>query len=211
MDSHRRRIRRRHRQLAHPRHHAHGDARRAERGAPALSTVVARANDEPAATGANPEVAMAAAAAEVLLLLHPGRQADTLGRLRHCLVAVPERTRARARARSWAPPSAVPPSRGARTTGSRIRTTSWGPRGPDVGGRRRTSMRRARRTTSRPFLFSSVSDVPIPPPPTARLARISAPARGDAQIGSVAQHCPDTGADQGRAFLGLPDLAAGLR
>jgi hypothetical protein len=34
--------------------------------------------DEPAAAGADPEVAMAAAAAEVLRLLHPGRQADTL-------------------------------------------------------------------------------------------------------------------------------------
>src|SRR5580658_5186844 len=121
------------------------------------------AADEPAADGADPEVAMASAAREVLVLLHPEREAETASAFAAVMARYPDSTS----------------KAGGRKLGEAIGREAVAYRahdgldkvryfqGHDAPGRWRptpTLFATSRTNDIRPFLFAAVSDVPTLPP-----------------------------------------------
>jgi hypothetical protein len=119
---------------------------------------------EPAADGADPDVAMAAAAAEVLELLHPEREAETELAFASIMARYPDDASKEA----------------GRTLGRAIGRAAVARRatdgfdeehyfqGTDAPGRWRPTpnlLATSRTNDIRPFLFAAVSDVPTLPPP----------------------------------------------
>jgi hypothetical protein len=122
------------------------------------------APDEPPADGANPEVAMAAAAREVLLQLHPDRASDTEAAFAKAMAGHPDDAGAR---KGRALGSAI----GRAAVERRARDGSADEhdfQGHEVLGSWRPTPRdfaTSKNNDSRPFLFAAVADVPSVPPP----------------------------------------------
>ena len=119
---------------------------------------------EPAGDGANPEVAMAVAAAEVLALLHPNREAETRDALATVMARYPDDPRkAAGRRLGWA----IGREAVARRAHDGFDHVHFF-RGEDAPGRWRPTPNRFETSPTsdiRPFLFDAVVDVPTLPPP----------------------------------------------
>jgi hypothetical protein len=120
---------------------------------------------EPAADRANPEVAMAAAAAEVLVLLHPKRRGETAAALASVMARYPDDAATAAGQRLGAAIGRAAVDRRAHDGFDEVHFFQ----GDDAPGRWRltpTLFVTSRTNDSRPFLFATVNDVPTAPPPT---------------------------------------------
>jgi hypothetical protein len=119
---------------------------------------------EPAADEANPEVAMAAAADEVLALLHPDREAETAAAFVSIMARYPEGASKTAGIRLGKAIGRAAVERRSDDGFDNVRFFH----GDDVRGRWRptpTLFATSRTNGIRPFLFTAVSDVPAVPPP----------------------------------------------
>jgi hypothetical protein len=119
---------------------------------------------EPPAQGANPEVAMAAAADEVLVLLHPDRASETAAAFASVLARYPDDAHTAA-GRSLG--SAIGAAAVERRAGDGFDQVHFF-KGNNAPGRWRPtpeSFATSRTNDIRPFLFGAVSDVPTLPPP----------------------------------------------
>lgn len=122
------------------------------------------AADEPAADGADPEVAMAAAAAQVLVQLHPDREAETAAALATVLARFPDVASKAAGEKLGSAIGRAAVERRAHDGFDVVRFF----RGEDGRGRWQptpTLFATSRTNDSRPFLFADVNDVPTLPPP----------------------------------------------
>ncbi len=119
---------------------------------------------EPAPEGANPEVAMVAAAAEVLVLLHPEREGETLNAFASVMARyADDASKAAGKRLGWAIGRAAVAAR-AHDGFDELHFF----KGDDARGRWRPTPRffaTSRTNDIRPFLFAAVSDVPTLPPP----------------------------------------------
>jgi hypothetical protein len=142
-------------------HMAMHDALNAAR--PIYSRWWPRTESEPASRGANPEVAMAAAAGEVLALLHPKRVAETEAALASCMDRYPDGSSKEA---GIALGRAIGQAVVERRAGDGVADARLFEGGEDVGRWRPTptSFATSKTNAIRPFLFASVSDVPTVPP-----------------------------------------------
>jgi hypothetical protein len=122
------------------------------------------AADEPAADGANPEVAMAAAAAQVLVELHPEREAETAAALATVLARFPDEASKAAGKRLGSAIGRAAVERRAHD-GSGVVHFFRGEDGRGRWQRTPTLFGTSRTNDCRPFLFADVSDVPTLPPP----------------------------------------------
>src|SRR5580658_3938164 len=119
---------------------------------------------EPAADGANPEVAMAAAAAQVLVQLHPDREAETAAALATILARFPDEASKAAGKKLGSAIGRAAVERRAHDGSDVVRFFQ----GEERRGRWQptpTLFATSRTNDSRPFLFAEVSDVPTLPPP----------------------------------------------
>jgi hypothetical protein len=119
---------------------------------------------EPEVEGANPEVALAAAADEVLRLLHPDHQEETAAALATVLARYPNDASKAAGERLGRAIGHAAVERRAHDGFDHVRYFE----GEDIPGRWRPTPSRlltSRTNDSRPFLFAAVSDVPFVPPP----------------------------------------------
>jgi hypothetical protein len=119
---------------------------------------------EPAADGANPEVAMAAAAAQVLALLHPDRASETATVLASVLARYPDDASKAAGKELGRTIGHAAFERRVRDGFDEVRFF----KGDAARGRWRPTpslFATSRTNDIRPFLFASVSDVPFLPPP----------------------------------------------
>jgi hypothetical protein len=119
---------------------------------------------EPVADGANPEVAMAAAAEEALVLLHPDREKDTEAAFATVMARYPDDASKTAGERLgwWIGRAAV-----SRRVRDGVNEEHYF-QGDSAPGRWRptpNSFATSRTNDIRPFLFTSVSEVPSEPPP----------------------------------------------
>jgi hypothetical protein len=124
----------------------------------------AAADGEPEVAGANPEVALAAAAEEVLRLLHPDHQAETAAALATVLARYPKDAARAAGERLGRAIGHAAVERRAHDGFNRVRYFE----GEDIPGRWRPTPSRwmtSRTNDSRPFLFADPSEVPFVPPP----------------------------------------------
>ena len=122
------------------------------------------AADEPSAERANPEVAMAAAAAEVLLMLHPDRQAETSAAFATILARYPDDA-GKAAGRKLG--SAIGRAAVAQRANDGFSNLHFF-QGDDAPGRWRPTpnlLASSRTNDIRPFLYTAVSDLPALPPP----------------------------------------------
>jgi hypothetical protein len=122
------------------------------------------ASGEPAAGGANPEVAMIAAAAEVLVMLHPEREAETSTVLATMMARYPDDAGKPAGRRLGQAIGRAAVAQRAHDGFDNVHFFQ----GADVAGRwRPTPSLFASSPTNeiRPFLFPTASDVPATPPP----------------------------------------------
>ncbi len=120
--------------------------------------------DEPVADGAAPEVAMASAAAEVLVVLHPDRKAETERAFASIMARYPDNA---SKAAGQMLGRAIGRAAAARRARDGIDEEHFF-QGHDAPGswRPTPSLFATSRTNDiRPFLFSAVSDVPTLPPP----------------------------------------------
>jgi hypothetical protein len=143
-------------------HMAMHDALNAAR--PVYERWSAAAPDEPIAQGANPEVAMAAAAREVLVRLHPDRTADTAAEFAKAVAGVPEDAGVRAGIALGSAIGRAAVERRAHDGVERVREFQGG----EAPGRwRPTPIAFATSHTNdiRPFLFDDAGAVPTVPPP----------------------------------------------
>jgi hypothetical protein len=123
------------------------------------------AADEPAADGANPEVAAAAAALEALVLLHPDRKAETAAAFSTIMARYPDNASKEAGKRLGLAIGRAAVARRAHDGFDEVHFFQ----GDDSAGRWRptpTLFATSRTNDIRPFLFFAVSDVPTLPPPT---------------------------------------------
>jgi hypothetical protein len=121
------------------------------------------AEGEPGGQGANPEVAMASAAGEVLLLLHPDRASETNAALEHVLARYPESAGKAAGRRLGVTIGRAAVARRADDGADQVRFF----RGEKGSGRWRPTpldLRTSRTNDSTPVLFASASEVPPHPP-----------------------------------------------
>jgi hypothetical protein len=119
---------------------------------------------EPAADGATPEVAMAAAAFEVLVLLHPDREAETATAFAAIMARYPDDAGKAAGRRLG---SAIGRAAGAQRAHDGFDRAHFF-QGDNAAGRWRPTpslFATSRTNDIRPFLFATVSDVPALPPP----------------------------------------------
>lgn len=119
---------------------------------------------EPAADGADPEVAMAAAANEVLSLLYPKREADTASAFATVMARYPDDAAKVAGMKLGAAVGRAAVERRAHDGFGRVRFFEF----DDGPGRWRPTpplFQTSRTNDIRPFLFDAVSDVPTVPPP----------------------------------------------
>jgi hypothetical protein len=122
------------------------------------------AADEPAADGANPEVAMAAAAAQVLALLHPDRELETTAAFASVMARYPDDASKVAGERLGRAIGRAAVERRAHDGSNAVHFFQ----GEDRRGRWQptpTLFATSRTNDCRPFLFADVSDVPTLPPP----------------------------------------------
>jgi len=122
------------------------------------------ADGEPSATGANPEVAMAAAAGEVLALLHPEHGVDTAAALATVLARYPDDASKAAGQRLGKAIGRAAVARRAHDGFDHVHFFQ----GDDAPGHWRPTpshFASSRTNDSRPFLFAATSDVPAVPPP----------------------------------------------
>jgi hypothetical protein len=120
---------------------------------------------EPAADRANPEVAMAAAADEVLALLHPDRAAETAAALASIMARYPDDASKAAGGRLG---RAIGRAAVERRAHDGFDEVHFFP-GEEAPGRWRPTpalFATSRTNDIRPFLFAAVTDVPTLPPPT---------------------------------------------
>jgi hypothetical protein len=121
-------------------------------------------DDEAAVDGANPEVAMAAAANEVLVLLHPDRAVETAAAFATILMRYPDDANKAAGRRLGAAIGRAAVERRARDGYDHVHYFE----GDDTPGGWRptpTHFLTSRTNECRPFLFTAVNDVPSLPPP----------------------------------------------
>jgi hypothetical protein len=121
------------------------------------------ADGEPAADGANPEVAMAAAAVEVLTLLHPDRAGESAAAFATIMARYPDGASKAAGERLG---RAIGRATVAHRDQDGFDQVHFFP-GHDAPGRWRptpTLFATSRTNDIRPFLFAAVSDVPTLPP-----------------------------------------------
>jgi hypothetical protein len=119
---------------------------------------------EPAADGANPEVAMAAAAAQVLVLLHPDREAETATAFASIMARYPDDASKAAGSRLG---KAIGRAAVERRTHDGFDEVHFF-QGDDAPGRWRPTpslFATSRTNDIKPFLFAALSDVPALPPP----------------------------------------------
>jgi hypothetical protein len=119
---------------------------------------------EPAADGANPEVAMAAAAAEVLVMLHPEREAETSTALATIMARYPDDASKSAGRRLGRAIGRAAVAQRDHDGFDKVHLFQ----GADAPGRWRPTpslLASSRTNDIRPFLFATVSDVPAMPPP----------------------------------------------
>jgi len=119
---------------------------------------------EPAADGANPEVAMAAAAVEVLSMLHPEREAETRAAFYTVMARYPNDAGKAAGRRLGQAIGRAAVARRAQDGFEKVHFFA----GDDRPGRWRPTPRlleTSRTNDIHPFLFATVSDVPALPPP----------------------------------------------
>jgi hypothetical protein len=143
-------------------HRAMHDALNASR--PIYERWSAATPDEPAAEHANPEVAMAAAAREVLVRLHPDRASETADEYAKALAGVPDDAGVRAGIALGSAIGRAAVERRARDGVDRVREFQ----GSDAPGRWRpapTAFATSRTNDIRPFLFEDAHAVPSVPPP----------------------------------------------
>jgi hypothetical protein len=122
------------------------------------------ADGEPAADGANPEVAMAAAAFEVLVLLHPEREAETAAAFATTLARYPDDASKAAGKRLGQAVGRAAVAYRAHDGFNEVHFFQ----GDGTPGRWRPTpslFATSRTNDIRPFLFAHVSDVPTLPPP----------------------------------------------
>jgi hypothetical protein len=123
------------------------------------------AADEPAAERANPEVAMAAAAAEVLMMLHPDRQAETSAAFATVMARYPDETGKLAGKKLGAAIGRAAVARRAHDGFDNLHFFQ----GDEAPGRWRPTpnlLASSRTNDIRPLLFAAVGEVPARPPPT---------------------------------------------
>ena len=123
------------------------------------------AADEPAAERANPEVAMAAAAAEVLMMLHPDRQAETSAAFATVMARYPDDASKLAGKKLGAAIGRAAVARRAHDGFDNLHFFQ----GDEAPGRWRPTpnlLASSRTNDIRPLLFAAVGDVPALPPPT---------------------------------------------
>jgi hypothetical protein len=121
-------------------------------------------DDEGALDGTNPEIAMASAANEVLLLLHPDHAAQTAAAFATILERYPDDAAKAAGKRLGKAIGRAAVERRAQDGFDHVRYFE----GDDASGRWRptpTTFLTSRTNDSRPFLFAAVDDVPSLPPP----------------------------------------------
>jgi hypothetical protein len=143
-------------------HMAMHDALNAAR--PAYERWSPGAPDEPTAQGANPEVAMAAAAREVLTRLHPDRAADSAAEFEKVLADVTEDASVRAGVALGSAIGRAAVERRAHDGVEHVREFQ----GSEAPGRWRPAPTRfatSRTNDIRPFLFDDPRAVPTMPPP----------------------------------------------
>jgi hypothetical protein len=119
---------------------------------------------EPAADGANPEVAMAAAADQVLVLLHPDREAETATAFASVMARYADGAEKAAGIRLGRAIGRAAVDRRVDDGFDQVHFFQ----GEDARGRWRPTpnhLATSRTNDSRPFLFAAVSDVPTEPPP----------------------------------------------
>jgi membrane-associated phospholipid phosphatase len=119
---------------------------------------------EPAADGANPEVAMAAAAVEVLMMLHPEREAETANAFASIMARYPDDASKAAGTRLG---RAIGGAAVARRAQDGFGNVHFFP-GADAPGRWRPTpslFATSKTNDICPFLFASVDEVPTLPPP----------------------------------------------
>ncbi len=122
---------------------------------------------EPAADGANPEVAMAAAAVQVLILLHPNRAAESASAFATIIARYPDDPSTAAGRRLGAAIGRAAVARRARDGFEQEHFFQ----GDNALGRWRPTpnlFATSRTNDSRPFLFNAVNDVPTLSPPVLR-------------------------------------------
>jgi hypothetical protein len=142
---------------------------------------------EPAADKANPEVAMAAAADEVLALLHPDRDAETAAAFATILARYPDDA---GKAAGINLGKAIGRAAVERRSGDGYDEVRFF-HGNDLPGRWRptpTLFATSPTNAIRPFLFTAVTDVPALPPTCAWLARVCQRARRDSKPWRAPQH-----------------------
>jgi hypothetical protein len=123
------------------------------------------AADEPAPDGADPEVAMASAALEVLVLLHPEREAETASAFASIMARYPDSASKAAGRKLGQAIGRGAVAHRANDGFDEVRFFQ----GHDAPGRWRptpTLFATSRTNDIRPFLFAAVGDVPALPPPT---------------------------------------------
>jgi hypothetical protein len=123
------------------------------------------AADEPAADGADPEVAMASAALEVLVLLNPEREAETASAFATIMARYPDSASKAAGRKLGQAIGREAVAHRAHDGFDEVRFFQ----GHDAPGRWRptpTLFATSRTNDIRPFLFAAVGDVPALPPPT---------------------------------------------
>lgn len=119
---------------------------------------------EPAVDGANPEVAMAAAAVEVLSTLHPEREAETKAAFASVMAHYPDDASKAAGRRLGSAIGRAAVARRARDGFEKVHFFT----GDDRPGRWRPTpslLETSRTNDIRPFLFATARDVPALPPP----------------------------------------------
>lgn len=131
---------------------------------PVYGRWIPAAAGEPAADGANPEVAMAAAAVQVLELLHPDREGESVAAFATIMAGYPDGASKAAGERLG---RAIGREAVAQRDHDGFDEVHFFP-GHDAAGSWRptpTLFATSRTNDIRPFLFAAVSDVPTRPPP----------------------------------------------